>query len=86
MKTETEKAKENIKSLKEVRNTRIEWEKAGELMVREHKQACQRWLKWIKEAIGFENEQEAISRGYEEHVEKIQDLKTAIKLYEEEGI
>ena len=88
MKIESKIAEENIK--------RIEDEFDSEMTARcqEHKQTCQRWLKFLEDnfsIMGFEKSCEMCQihkRQLQEGVikQKIQDLKTAIKLYEEAGI
>jgi len=82
MKTETEIAKENIR--------RIQDEFDNEMTARcqEHKQACQRWLDFLERIIKYIEILKPIqdSIAYEQIHNKTQDLKTAIKLYEENGI
>jgi len=53
-----------------------------------HKQTCKRWLEWLENFYRNCKEEETIFEIHDERdiEEKIQDLKTAIKLYEKEGI
>ena len=79
MKTETQIAEENIKVWKE----RID-KRTMEMACREHKASCQRFLEFLEETFGkdldIEEEFDTIIH------KKIQDLKQAIKLYNEAGI
>ncbi len=69
---ETKIAKENIKSKDS--NAFISKE-----VLKEHKQTCQRWLDWM-------SQYEIPEATHDERVEKITDLKQAIKLYDDAGI
>lgn len=70
MKTETQIAKENVE------RTHIN-------ICNEHKQACQRWLEFLKKFKGLY----AVDYEVRELVqEKLKDLKQAIKIYDENEI
>ena len=82
MKTEKEIAKENIE---EFNNLKREFDSDDSTFCRIHKQTCQRWLEFLKEAYGED------SFNVEEEFDtviwnKIIDLKQAIKLYGDNGI
>ncbi len=71
---ETQIAKENVVMFR--RFPKIE---GYEYISITHKQTCQRWLDWM-------SEYEVPEATHDERVEKIEDLKQAIKIYEEAGI
>jgi len=86
MKTETEKAKKLIEEYDKWHTDKNDPE---ENYCKLHKQACQRFLDFLEETLnkGFWRKDDAPSFRRKFHIEeKIQDLKTAIKLYEKEGI
>ena len=58
-----------------------------EILIEQHKQTCQRFLEFLDNINVFKGSKHPIDRGVHKITEeKIQDLKTAIKLYEKEGI
>jgi len=91
MKTETQIAKENIEKLKRIKSITLKDDLLDTISknihiseCQEHKKSCERWLKWLKRyRLGAEEPYLARKIALEE---KIQDLKQAIKLYEQEGI
>jgi len=90
MKTETEISKRAVEELNKARKNAD-----GDLIVvlernmKIHEATCQRFLEFLEEILnkGFWRKDDAPSFRRKFHIEKkIQDLKTAIKLYEEAGI
>ncbi len=94
MKTETELAKENIKLYRENQDKPNQTLMFGEVreICKTHKQTCQRFLEFLGELGLSIVVQELINPNKIDKVTfkfikgKIQDLKTAIKIYEKEGI
>lgn len=83
MKTETQIAEENIKRFKNSQRSVLDW--GGKIafpeVCKSHKASCQRFLEFLeKESKGFCSVSDC------RFCEKIQDLKQAIKLYEDNGI
>ena len=89
MKTETEISKRVVEELNKARKNAD-----GDLIVvlernmKIHEATCQRWLDFLEKIIKYIEILKPIqdSIAYEQIHNKTQDLKTAIKLYEEEGI
>jgi len=93
MKTDSELkiAKENIEKLKRIKSIILEDDLLDTISknihiseCQEHKQTCKRWLKWLKDNYDYFDD--LYCEREKEYIKKIQDLKQAIKLYEENGI
>jgi len=86
MKTETKLARENIEQFEiEAQTGSMPLNKRN---CQEHKQACQRFLKFLENFYRNCKKEKTIFEIHDRKdiEEKIQDLKTAIKLYKDEGI
>ena len=97
MKTETKKAEELIEKLKIIETITLKDDLLDVVSknihiseCQQHKETCQRWLKWLRskeiKILVELADINACHDKYEPIEEKIQDLKTAIKLYKQEGI
>jgi len=95
MKTEIQIAKENIEKLKRIKSITLKDDLLDTISknihiseCQEHKQTCQRFLKWLENFYRNCKKEETIFEIHDKKdiEEKIQDLKTAIKLYEQEEI
>ena len=91
MTKETKIAKENVENYNNYKDGKVEKDVLKNILI-EHKQTCQRWLEFLESYVkNLKREDTFVEIQFpyyfiEEIDEQIEDLKQAIKTYEDAGI